>query len=147
MKLPFSAALLASALLAPSFAQADDAALVDTLKAFTRCDETFFSRLNTHRDAWQAYAPLKQQKDFTWIAVRDRTEPKASAVPVSAPAIAGLKLLSITMRSAILVRWACITSGALRWTARLMRSPRASRRCSTNPLRCKKARGNTRAAS
>lgn len=94
MKLPFSAALLASALLAPSFAQADDAALVDTLKAFTRCDETFFSRLNTHRDAWQAYAPLKQQKDFTWIAVRDRTEPKASAVPVSAPAIAGLKLLS-----------------------------------------------------
>jgi len=94
MKLPFSAALLASALLSPSFAQADDAALVDTLKAFTRCDETFFSRLNTHRDAWQAYAPLKQEKNFTWIAVRDRAEPKASAVPVTAPAIAGLKLLS-----------------------------------------------------
>lgn len=94
MKLPFSAALLASALLSPAFAQADDAALVDTLKAFARCDESFFSSLNTHRDAWQAYAPLKQEKDFTWIAVRDRTEPNASAVPVSAPAIAGLKLLS-----------------------------------------------------
>lgn len=41
MKLPLSAALLASALLSPSLAHADDAALVDTLKAFTRCDASF----------------------------------------------------------------------------------------------------------
>ena len=94
MKLPFSAALLASALLVPAVSHADDAALTDTLKAFTRCDENFFSSLNTHRDAWQAYAPLKQDKNFSWIAVRDRTNAKANAVPVSAPAIAGLKLLS-----------------------------------------------------
>ncbi|MGY1949443.1 hypothetical protein [Pseudomonas pergaminensis] len=94
MKLPASAVVLASALLLPSLAHADDAALVDTLKAFTRCDASFFSSLNSHRDAWQAYAPLKQEKDFTWIAVRDRTDRKANAVPVSAPAIAGLKLLS-----------------------------------------------------
>jgi len=94
MKLPLSAALLASAVLLPSIARADDAARVETLKAFTRCDASFFSSLNTHRDAWQAYAPLKQEKDFTWIAVRDRTDPMATAVPVSAPTIAGLKLLS-----------------------------------------------------
>ncbi|MGG5238415.1 hypothetical protein ACQZ2F_02505 [Pseudomonas lurida] len=94
MKLPLSAALLASAVLLPSIARADDAARVETLKAFTRCDASFFSSLNTHRDAWQAYAPLKQEKDFTWIAVRDRTDPMAIAVPVSAPTIAGLKLLS-----------------------------------------------------
>ncbi|VVP63739.1 hypothetical protein PS907_00611 [Pseudomonas fluorescens] len=94
MKLPASAVALAAALLLPSLAHADDAALVDTLKAFTRCDASFFSSLNTHRDAWQAYAPLKQEKDFTWIAVRDRTDPMATAVPVSAPTIAGLKLLS-----------------------------------------------------
>lgn len=94
MKLPLSAALLASAMLLPSIARADDAARVETLKAFTRCDASFFSSLNTHRDAWQAYAPLKQEKDFTWIAVRDRTDPMATAVPVSAPTIAGLKLLS-----------------------------------------------------
>jgi len=89
MKLPLSAALLASAVLLPSIARADDAARVETLKAFTRCDASFFSSLNTHRDAWQAYAPLKQEKDFTWIAVRDRTDPMATAVPVSAPTIAG----------------------------------------------------------
>jgi hypothetical protein len=93
MKLPTAALLLASALL-PSIAHADDAALTDTLKAFTRCDATFFSRLNSHRDAWQAYAPLKQEKDFSWIAVVNRADRKANAVPVSAPPIAGLKLLS-----------------------------------------------------
>lgn len=94
MKLPFPAALLASALMVPALAHADDAALTDTLKAFTRCDASFFSSLNTHRDAWQAYAPLKQEKNFTWIAVRDRADRNANAVPVSAPPIAGLKLLS-----------------------------------------------------
>lgn len=94
MKLPASALALAFALWLPSIAHADEAALTDTLKAFTRCDASFFSSLNTHRDVWQAYAPLKQDKNFTWIAVRDRTDRKADAVPVSAPAIAGLKLLS-----------------------------------------------------
>lgn len=94
MKLPFSAALLASALLVPALAHADDAALTDTLKAFTRCDASFFSSLNTHHNAWQAYAPLKQEKNFTWIAVKNRADRNANAVPVSAPPIAGLKLLS-----------------------------------------------------
>lgn len=94
MKLPFSATLLASALLVPALAHADDAALTDTLKAFTRCDASFFSSLNTHHNAWQAYAPLKQEKNFTWIAVKNRADRNANAVPVSAPPIAGLKLLS-----------------------------------------------------
>lgn len=93
MKLP--ALFLASALL-PSLAYADDAALTDTLKAFARCDASFFSSLNSHHDAWQAYAPLKQEKDFTWIAVKNRADRKANLVPVSAPPIAGLKLLSYT---------------------------------------------------
>ncbi|WP_339484698.1 hypothetical protein [Pseudomonas sivasensis] len=92
MKSP--ALLLASALLLPAIAHADDAALTETLKAFTRCDATFFSSLNTHRAAWQAYAPLKQDKDFTWIAVKNRADRQANQVPVSAPPIAGLKLLS-----------------------------------------------------
>lgn len=94
MKLPASALVLACALLAPSFAHADDAALTDTLKAFARCDASFFSSLNTHRDAWQSYAPLQQEKNYTWIAVKDRTNRNANAVPVSAPPIAGLKLLA-----------------------------------------------------
>ncbi|MFV9647095.1 hypothetical protein ACI51W_21785 [Pseudomonas marginalis] len=94
MKLPTAAALLLASALLPSIAHADDAALTDTLKAFTRCDATFFSRLNSHRDAWQAYAPLKQDKDFAWIAVVNRADRKANAVPVSTPPIAGLKLLS-----------------------------------------------------
>lgn len=91
MKLP---ALLLAAAVLPSLAHADDAALTDTLKAFTRCDASFFTSLNTHRDAWQAYAPLKQEKDFTWIAVKNRADRKAGQVPISAPPIAGLKLLS-----------------------------------------------------
>ncbi|MGX5795684.1 hypothetical protein ACWHY4_18190 [Pseudomonas sp. E2-15] len=91
MKLP---ALFLAAAVLPSLAHADDAALTDTLKAFTRCDASFFSSLNTHRDAWQAYAPLKQEKNFTWIAVKNRADRKADQVPVSAPPIAGLKLLS-----------------------------------------------------
>ena len=94
MKSPAPALLLASALLLPAIAHADDAALTETLKAFTRCDATFFSSLNTHRAAWQAYAPLKQDKDFTWIAVKNRADRQANQVPVSAPPIAGLKLLS-----------------------------------------------------
>lgn len=94
MKLPAAALVLSSALLLPSLAHADDAALVDTLKAFTRCDASFFSSLNTHRDAWKAYAPLKQDKDFAWIAVPDRASRNGNSVPVSAPPIAGLKLVS-----------------------------------------------------
>jgi hypothetical protein len=47
MKLPFSAAALTTALLLPILAHADDAALTDTLKAFTRCDASFFSRKKT----------------------------------------------------------------------------------------------------
>lgn len=94
MKLPFATALLSSALLLPTAAHASDAALTDTLKAFTRCDASFFSSLNSHRDAWQAYAPLKQEKNFAWIAVKNRADHKANQVPVSAPAIGGLKLLS-----------------------------------------------------
>ncbi|MGA9700725.1 hypothetical protein [Pseudomonas sp.] len=94
MKLPASALVLASALLLPSLAHAEDAALADTLSAFTRCDARFFTSLNTHRDVWRAYAPLQQQKDFSWIAVQNRADRKANAVPVSAPSIGGLKLLT-----------------------------------------------------
>ncbi|MFD2883455.1 hypothetical protein ACFS4T_14350 [Pseudomonas lini] len=62
MKLPSPALILACALLLPTVAQASDAALTETLKAFTRCDASFFASLNTHRDAWGAFAPLKQEK-------------------------------------------------------------------------------------
>lgn len=96
MKFPTSALFLAAALLSPAIAHADGAALTDTLKAFTRCDASFFSSLKTHHDAWQTYAPLKQDKGFSWIAVRNRASRNASAVPVSTPPIAGLKLLSYT---------------------------------------------------
>ena len=94
MKLPFPAALLACALCAPAITHASDAALTDTLKAFTQCDASFFSSLNTHRDAWKAYAPLQHDKSTTWIAVENRGDSDANTVPVSAPPIAGLKLLS-----------------------------------------------------
>lgn len=94
MKLPFPAALLACALCAPAITYANDAALTDTLKAFTQCDADFFDSLNTHRDTWKAYAPLKQDKSSTWIAVKNRSESEANTVPVSPPPIAGLKLLS-----------------------------------------------------
>lgn len=91
MKLP--ALILASALL-PSIAHASDAALTDTLKAFTQCDASFFSSLNTHRDAWKAYAPLKQDSAFSWIAVPNRGMDAENTVSLSAPAIGGLKLSS-----------------------------------------------------
>ena len=94
MKLPFPATLLASALLLPAITHAADAPLTDTLKAFTRCDASFFAKLNAHRDEWKAYAPLKHDKDFAWIAVRNRTLQSDNAVPVSTPPIVGLKLLS-----------------------------------------------------
>ena len=94
MKLPFPAALLTCALVAPALAHASDAALTDTLKAFTQCDAGFFDSLNTHRETWKAYAPLKQDKSTSWIAVKNRGESNANTVPVSTPPIAGLKLLS-----------------------------------------------------
>jgi len=43
MKLPSPSLLLAFALLLPSTAQANDATLSDSLKAFTRCDASFFA--------------------------------------------------------------------------------------------------------
>ncbi|TFY86580.1 hypothetical protein DYL59_21825 [Pseudomonas kairouanensis] len=94
MKLPFPAALLACALCAPAITYASDAALTDTLKAFTQCDAGFFDSLNTHRDTWKAYAPLEQDKATTWIAVKNRGESDANIVAVNPPSIAGLKLLS-----------------------------------------------------
>lgn len=95
MKLPFSAALLTSALMFPALTHAADAApLVDTLKAFTQCDAGFFGSLHTHSKTWQAYAPLTLDRGYAWIAVKDRTDRSANSVPVTAPPIAGLKLLS-----------------------------------------------------
>ena len=94
MKLPTPTLLLASALLLPSLAHANDAALTDTLKAFTHCDARFFNSLHAHGDAWQAYAPLVREKNSTWIAVKNRASGEENSVLVSAPPIAGLKLLS-----------------------------------------------------
>lgn len=93
MKLPASAVALAAALLLPS-SPTPTTPHWSTPSRPSPAATRVFSSLNTHRDAWRAYAPLKQEKDFSWIAVRDRTDPKATVVPVSAPAIAGLKLLS-----------------------------------------------------
>lgn len=95
MKLPSPALLLASALLLPTVAQASDAALTETLKAFTRCDASFFASLNTHRDAWGAFAPLKQEKDAAWITVKNRGgSPENSVLLRGTPIVAGMKLLS-----------------------------------------------------
>ncbi|WP_157838081.1 hypothetical protein [Pseudomonas sp. PH1b] len=51
MKLPPFFALLTFTLLLPSIAQSSDTSLVDTLRAFSRCDASFFSSLETHSDA------------------------------------------------------------------------------------------------
>lgn len=87
--------LLASALLLPSIAHAGDAALDDTLKAFSRCDASFFSSLKAHSDAWKAYAPLKQDKDAAWIPVANRSSRSGNTVALrDLPPVAGMKLLS-----------------------------------------------------
>lgn len=135
MKLPFPAALLACALCAPAITHASDAALTDTLKAFTQCDASFFSSLNTHRDAWKAYAPLQHDKSTTWIAVENRGDSDANTVPVSAPPIAGLKLLSYVDESTDLGQlghyyyWGFIVEGGIDEVAKhlapLMTQPNA----------------------
>ncbi|NWE13008.1 hypothetical protein [Pseudomonas yamanorum] len=87
--------LLASALLLPSIAHAGDAALDDTLKAFSRCDASFFSSLKAHSDAWKAYAPLQQDKDTAWITVANRASRSGNTVALrNLPPVAGMKLLS-----------------------------------------------------
>ncbi|MGC6372199.1 hypothetical protein [Pseudomonas sp. K2I15] len=87
--------LLACALLLPSIAHAGDAALDDTLKAFSRCDASFFSSLKVHSDAWKAYAPLQQDKDAAWIAVANRGSRSGNSVALgNLPPVAGMKLLS-----------------------------------------------------
>lgn len=95
MNLPSPALLLAAALFMPSTAHADDAALTDSLKAFTRCDASFFTSLNAHRETWQALAPLKQEKDAAWMTVKNRgASPDNSVALRGTPTVAGMKLLS-----------------------------------------------------
>lgn len=126
MKLPFPATLLACALLLPSLAHAADAPLTDTLKAFTRCDAEFFSKLHAHRDEWKAYAPLEVDKENAWIAVRNRASDKENSVPISTPPIVGLKLLSYSDISAEMDElgnyyyWGFTVQGSVDEVARLM---------------------------
>lgn len=95
MNLPTLTAFLASVLLLPSIAQASDALLDETLKAFTRCDTSFFASLETHSDAWKAYAPLQHGKNAAWIAVKNRSHTSGNSVPLrNVPPVAGMKLLS-----------------------------------------------------
>ncbi|MCU1758491.1 hypothetical protein NTD84_01985 [Pseudomonas sp. 14P_8.1_Bac3] len=120
MKLPSPALLLVSTLLLPTTAQASDAALTETLKAFTRCDAGFFASLNGHRDAWSAVAPLKQEKDAAWITVKNRGSSPENSVPLrGAPVVAGLKLLSYVDESSDLGQmghyyyWGFIVEGGI----------------------------------
>ncbi|MNI22835.1 hypothetical protein D3C73_763990 [compost metagenome] len=94
MKL-FSALFLTSGLLLPVVTHASDVVLTETLKAFTRCDASFFSSLETHSDAWKAHAPLEHGKDVAWFTRSNRASPSAIHVPmVNAPSVAGIELLS-----------------------------------------------------
>ncbi|MGE8498908.1 MAG: hypothetical protein ACN6O6_15480 [Pseudomonas sp.] len=101
MKLPHRAALLASVLLLPAIAQANDKPLVETLSAFTQCDASFFSSLQTHRASWEALVPLKHEKHASWIAVENRTKEGKDTVPIQGtPHVAGMKLVSYFDQSA-----------------------------------------------
>ncbi len=120
MKLLSPALLLASALLLPTVAQASDAALTETLKAFTRCDASFFASLNTHRDAWGAFASLNQEKEAAWITVKKRGSSPENSVPLrGTPTVAGMKLLSYVDESSDLGRlghyyyWGFIVEGGV----------------------------------
>lgn len=95
MKLSLPAALLISISLLPALSRASDDALTDTLKAFTRCDASFFKSLKIHRDAWSAHAALIQEKDTAWIRPDDRTHRFDNVVPLSnAPTAGDMKLLA-----------------------------------------------------
>lgn len=134
MKLPSPSLLLAFALLLPSTAQANDVALSDSLKAFTRCDASFFTSLDRHREDWQAFAPLRQDKGVTWMAVKNRgASPDNTVALRGTPTIAGLKLLSYVDESSDLGQlgqyyfWGFIVEGGVDEVAKklapLMDSP------------------------
>ncbi|MEB0044628.1 MULTISPECIES: hypothetical protein [unclassified Pseudomonas] len=135
MKLPSTALLLACALFLPTAAQASDAALTETLKAFTRCDASFFASLNTHRDAWGAFAPLKQEKNAAWITVKNRGSSPENSMPLlGTPVVAGMKLLSYVDESSDLGQlghyyyWGFIVEGSVNEVAKrlapLMEQPK-----------------------
>ncbi|HWV09113.1 MAG TPA: hypothetical protein VN156_06205 [Pseudomonas sp.] len=95
MKLPHRATLLAAALLLPTLVHASDKALTDTLSAFTQCDASFFSSLQTHRAAWDALVPLKHDQNASWIAVENRNRDGQDSVTIQGtPQVAGMKLVS-----------------------------------------------------
>ena len=95
MKLPLPVLFLASSLLLPTFAQASDSMLTQTLKAFTRCDASFFANLETQSDSWAAHAPLQHGKNVAWFTTENRASPSANYVPLSnPPSVAGIKLLN-----------------------------------------------------
>lgn len=94
MNLLTRSALLASSLLAP-IALASNAALEDTFRAFSRCDDQFFSSLHIHSAAWEKHASLKSVRNVSWIPVRSRAYVEADSVPLRhAPQVAGVKLLA-----------------------------------------------------
>lgn len=134
MKLPSPSLLIAFALLLPSTAQANDATLSDSLKAFTRCDASFFTSLDRHSQDWQAFAPLKREKDVAWMAVKNRgASPDNTVALRGAPTVAGLKLLSYVDESSDLGQlgqyyfWGFIVEGGVDEVAKklapLMDSP------------------------
>lgn len=86
---------LAAYLLLPATSHADDTAVEQTFRAFSRCDATFFASLHTHAATWQNHAPLKQGKNIRWIFVRNRALPSTSTEPLlDAPQVGGFTLLS-----------------------------------------------------
>ncbi len=94
MNLLTRTALLASSLLAP-IALASNAALEDTFRAFSHCDDQFFTSLHTHSAAWERHVPLESAKNVSWIPVGSRAYVEADSVPLRhAPQVAGVKLLS-----------------------------------------------------
>lgn len=94
MSLPIRTALLASSLLAP-IALASNTALEDTFRAFSHCDDRFFSSLHTHAEAWKKHVSLKSSRNVSWIPVRSRAYVEADSVPLRhTPQVAGVKLLA-----------------------------------------------------
>jgi hypothetical protein len=86
---------LVACLLLPATSHADDTAVEQTFRAFSQCDAAFFASLHTHAATWQNHAPLKQEKNISWISVRNRALPSASPQPLlDAPQVGGLTLLS-----------------------------------------------------
>lgn len=127
MNLLTRTALLASSLLAP-IALASNVALEDTFRAFSHCDDQFFTSLHRHSAAWSKHAPLDSTKNVSWIQVQDRAYGQSASVPLRhTPQVAGVKLLAYFDKSVDLdvlgnyLFWGFVAEGSPEQVARQLR--------------------------